>query len=83
MANVEVKMNSAGAIELMNSYEMQQICLQHAQKIAESANAKGGGGYEANVQPGATRAHARATTASDHARKTEFNNNYLLKSIKG
>lgn len=81
MAKVTVEMNSAGAITLMNSSEVQSLLLQKAQSIANSASSKSGGQYSADVRAGKTRAHARATTADRHARNMEFNYNTLLKSI--
>lgn len=83
MANVKVVMNSGGAIDILNSSGVQSECLEVAQSIASSASAKSGASYIADVQPGATRAHARAKTADQHANNVEYNYNYLLKSMGG
>lgn len=82
MANVKVVMNSAGAIDVLNSGAIQNSCLEAAQKIASSASSQSGASYIADVQSGKTRAHARAKTADQHAANIEYNYNYLLKSMK-
>lgn len=82
MANkIEVKMNSAGAIEVMNSGGVQSFLLSKAQAIAGTASGSSGGQYTADVRAGQTRAHARVTTADKRARDMEYNYNCLLKAM--
>jgi hypothetical protein len=79
MARVTVgKINSRAARELLNSREMQQIVLEHAERFAANA----GPGFVADVQPGATRARGmvKSTTAEGTRRQAE--SNVLLKAIR-
>lgn len=81
MANIEVKMLSAGSIDVLNGEDIQSMCLEEAKKIVSKASSKSGASYVADVMPGKTRVHARAKTADQHAANLEYNHNYLLKSM--
>lgn len=81
MAKVEVKIDWEAARKLRNSEEMQDILLEKAQAIADSASSKSGKEYIADVQPGVNRAHAQAKTGSWAAVQAESKHNYLLKSL--
>lgn len=82
MAKVErLEINSAAAIQILNSGPVQALCLSKAQAIANSANAAAGGGYAADVQAGKTRAHALAKTINAKGMRDNAKNNTLLKSL--
>lgn len=79
MAKTRIVLNRKGVKELMQSQEMMQICLEHANATAEAA---GGSGYEVTTYTGKTRVNA-----SVHANKIEtildnYKNNTLLKSLR-
>lgn len=80
---VKVKMNAAACIALMNSSEVQQDLLTRAERIKAAADAMGSGTYEADVQPGRTRAHARVKTPAGDFRTMASNrkHNSLLKAL--
>lgn len=82
MASVKVKMNSAGARELLNSAEVQADLLKRAGGIKASAQAFGGT-YEADVQPGRNRAHAMVKTKPGDFRTMykQAKHNALLNSM--
>ena len=79
MAQVRVKMLSAGAVALMNSAEMQDILLGLAEPIADRA----GPGFVADVQPGSGRAHAMVKSTDYRSMRAQAENNALLKAIGG
>lgn len=81
--NVRVKMNSAGAIAIMNSREMQADLLERANRIKEAADGMASEKYEADVQPGKTRAHAMVKTPAGDFRTmaSQRKHNTLLKSL--
>lgn len=81
MANVQVKINSAGAREVMNSPEVQSFLLGLANNVASHAGTMGSGEYVADVQPGVNRAHARAKTANDQAVRSNKKHNSLVKGL--
>lgn len=77
MARIRVKMNSRGAVELMNSAETQALLLEHAQRAAGRA----GPGFVADVQPGRTRAHAMVKSTDYQSMRAQAKDNALLKAI--
>lgn len=81
MAKVEVKMNSAGAIELLNSPEIQSFLLAKANAIKASADSMGSGKYDADVQPGKKRAHAMVKTTDTLSKASNRKHNSLLKAM--
>lgn len=83
MANVKVKMNPAGAREVMNSSGVQRDLLARANRIKARADGMGSGVYEADVQPGVNRAHARVKTPRGDFKTmaSQQKHNTLLKSM--
>ncbi|SDY29102.1 hypothetical protein [Eubacterium barkeri] len=81
MADVKVKINSAGARQLLNSAAVQGELLKRAEKIKVRADGMGSGKYVADVQPGKNRAHAMVKTTDFISKKSNAKHNTLLKSI--
>lgn len=84
MAKVtKVVMNHAGAAEVMNSAGVQGDLLARAERIKARADGMGSGTYEADVQAGRNRAHARVKTPSGDFRTmaSQAKHNTLLKSM--
>lgn len=82
MGKVKVKINRAGARELLNSGEIQADLLRRAENI--KTNAEGfGGNYIADVQPGVNRAHAMVKTPRGDFRTMykQAKYNALMKSL--
>ena len=77
MARIRVKMNSRGAVELMNSAETQATLLEQAQRTARRA----GPGFGADVQPGRNRAHAMVKSSDYQSMRAQAKDNALLKAI--
>lgn len=80
MAN-SYHINVHGYGEVLNDYHTRQQCLSIAQLIALNARAMGGGPYRCDVQRGVSRAHARATTASEGAAFQELRTRALSRSL--
>lgn len=82
MAKVQVRMNAAGARELLNSGGVQADLLRRAEAIKASAEGMGGT-YVADVRPGQNRAHAMVKTPEGDFRTMakQAKNNALLKSM--
>lgn len=76
---VEVELNSAGIQELLKSSEIEAVCKEYADKVANRA----GTGYEVNTQVGKTRVNAMVFADSFAARKDNLKNNTLLKALGG
>lgn len=81
MANVKVKINSAGAKAILNSGGVQSELLRRANSIKMSADGMGKGKYTADVQPGKNRAHAMVKTTDFVSIKSNAKNNTLLKAL--
>lgn len=87
MAKVRVRINSSDAKALLNSEGVQQLVLAHAESIADNANSqlkprsKSAGRFEADVQAGGGRAHARVTTAGVYPIRHNLKHNTLLKAV--
>lgn len=83
MGNVKVKMNSAGAREVLNSAGVQSDLMARASRIKARADSMGSGTYEADVQPGRNRAHARVKTPKGdfETMASQAKHNTLLKSL--
>lgn len=83
MGNVKVVMNSAGARELLNGAAIQSDLLARANRIKAHADGMGSGTYEADVQPGKNRAHARVKTPKGDFKTmaSQKKHNTLLKSL--
>lgn len=83
MAKWKVKINSAGAREVMNSSGVQSDLLNRANRIKARADSMGSGTYEADVQPGKSRAHAMVKTPRGDFKTmaSQRKHNTLLKSM--
>lgn len=81
MANVKVKMNSAGARAILNSAGVQGNLLNRANGIKASAEGMGNGKYSADVRPGKNRAHAMVKTTDFVSIKSNAKHNTLLKAL--
>ena len=82
-ARNRVEPNSSEVRALLRDQEMQDYCLECAQKIADTAERIGKGSYMANVVAGQNRAHAIATTKGIRSYFDNKRNNTLLKAMGG
>lgn len=78
MVNVEIELDSDGVRELLQSAEMMQICVGHA----NAARAACGNGYEVDTYVGKTRVNAMLRAATPAAKADNAKNNTILKAIK-
>lgn len=80
---VKVVMSDAGSRALLNSEGVQADLLARAERIKARADSVASGKYEADVQPGKTRAHAMVKTPSGDFRTmaSQAKHNTLLKSL--
>lgn len=74
---VEIVLNSAGIIELLQGEAMQSEINGHAARIVNSL----GEGFEASSYIGFDRAHAVVKAVSEEAKKACYEDNVLLKAI--
>ena len=81
MSKVKVRMNIPGCIALRNSEGVQADLLARAQRIKAQAETFGSGTYDADVQPGKTRAHAMVKTTDPRSMASNRKHNSLLKAI--
>ena len=81
MSKVKVKMNIPGCIKYRNSESVQNDLLGRAQRITSQAETFGTGLYDADVQPGKTRAHAMVKTSGPRSMASNAKHNSLLKSL--
>lgn len=81
MARVKVKINRAGANEVRNSTGVMVDLLARANRIKAKADTFGSGVYEADVQPGKTRAHAMVKTTDPRSMASNAKHNSLRRSI--
>lgn len=79
MADVKVTLNSEGVRELLRSAEIQNACLEQAQRIADYA----GDGYEVDAITYPERAGARVRAVTKEAVNDAYENNTLLYAIGG
>lgn len=78
MANVKVKLNSAGVRELLLSDEVMSACTEQAEKIS----AKAGDGFGINTRKGKRRAIAQVKTETTSAWRRCLKDNVLLKCLR-
>lgn len=78
MGKVKVKINHAGARELLRSEEMKSICEAHA----NNAVAKLGAGYKATSWTGKGRVNASVAAVSPMARAENLKDNTILKAVR-
>jgi hypothetical protein len=82
MADISgLKINSAGAREILNSPQVQKELLRRANLIKANADSVGSGKYTADVQPGKNRAHALVKTTDAVSCASNAKHNTLLKSL--
>ena len=78
-AKVVIKLNREGVRQLLRSQEMQDICKQEAQAIANTC----GDGYDMDVYTGKNRCNAMVWADTWEAKRDNFENNTLIKAIGG
>lgn len=74
---VEIELDHAGIVELLQCAEMQETVSEVAASVAATA----GDGYETSSYVGFDRAHAFVWAVGDEARKDCYENNTLLKAL--
>lgn len=79
MAKVEIKLNYEGVGELLKSPEIEDICRELAQGVADRA----GDGFEVNTYVGARRVNAGVEAATPQAYYRNMRTNALLKALGG
>jgi len=77
MSNIKIVLNRQGVAELMKSAEMQAICKEYADGIAERAE----GNYEVTTNVGKNRCSASVITTDWATFKKNLNSNDLLKGM--
>lgn len=75
MNKIKFELNRAGVRELMQSKEMQNILISYANKVS----ARAGEGYDVYIG----RNRANVQVATEAAEQDNFENNTLLKALKG
>ena len=81
---IEVEINYKGLLELFRSDEMQGICVEAAEAVADAARGMAGideGGYNVSEYRGPHRAGAAVWCNSLEARRDNSKNNTLLKAV--
>lgn len=79
MSKVDIKLNSAGFLELLTSPEVSELVYEYGEQVAANA----GEGYEVQMFGGSWVAIAQVATATDEARKENLENNTLLMALGG
>jgi hypothetical protein len=79
MSKVKFDMDHAGVRALLRSQEATGVVLPYAQSIAGRA----GEGFEVTTYVGRNRVNASVHAATFEARKSNFENNTLLKAMGG
>ena len=79
MAKVEIKLNTSGVREMLQSKEMKSICEEHA----NNAIRKLGPGYTVTSMTGKTRVNASVYAESYEARRENMKSNTILKALRG
>lgn len=79
MAKVKIELNRDGVRQLLRSQEMQDICKQEAQTIANSC----GDGYGVDSYTGKNRCNAMVWADTWGAKRDNLENNTLIKAIGG
>lgn len=78
---IDFKLNSAGVRELLKSPEMQQECMRHASATLAAALGSSDG-YVAEPRNYPERSGAAVRADTYEARKDNYDNNTLLKSLR-
>ena len=79
MANVEIKLNTAGVRELLKSKEIQDEC----RKVAQQIQGRVGDGYVVEDRNYHERSGAAVRVDSPSAYRDNLKNNTLLKAVQG
>ena len=80
MGKAKFKLNRKGVREILQSQEMLDVCIEHANAIVSRA----GDGYEVTTcAPGKTRVNASVHASTRKAIKDNLENNTLLKAVRG
>lgn len=79
MATIRVKINSAGAREILRSEKVRKDLERRARRMAEAAG--GEPDFEVESQVGSNRARASVRTATFEARKAEAERRALTRAI--
>ena len=79
MSRVKFELDKGGVRELLRSQEALNVCKGYA----ESARSRAGEGYEVTTYVGTNRANASVHAETYEARKDNYDNNTLLKSLGG
>lgn len=79
MAKVKIELNRDGVRQLLRSQEMQDICKQEAQTIANSC----GDGYGVDSYTGKNRCNAMVWADTREAKRDNLENNTLIKAVGG
>ena len=80
---VRLEFNSDGFRELLNSPEVEQLVLEHAQQIAERANSESGlDSFEAHSLKAGTRYIAFAGTTDDASAQAEAEDKVLSQAVQ-
>lgn len=79
MAKVEIKLNTSGVREMLQSKEMKSICEEHA----NNALGKLGAGYTVTSMTGKTRVNASVYAENYEARRENMKSNTILKALRG
>lgn len=74
---IEIKLNSDGIVELLKCQEMQDACLEQADRVAADC----GEGFSTGMYIGKLRARAYVRAESDAAIKSCYKDNTLLKAL--
>lgn len=78
MSKVDFKLNSKGVRELLRSSGAMGICEEYAGGVL----ARAGEGFEVTTMVGKNRANASVSAVTYEARKRNYGENILLKSLK-
>ena len=79
MGKVTIELNEDGVRELMQSQDMMNICMEHANRALRSL----GDGYKVTSFVGKTRVNAEITAETFIARRDNLQNNSILKALGG
>ena len=79
MSKVKFELDKNGGRDLLRSQEVLNVCKCYA----ESARSRAGEGYEVTTYVGRNRANASVHAETYEARKDNYENNTLLKSLGG
>ena len=80
---VRLEFNSDGFREILNSSEVEQLCLEHAQPIAERANSASGlDSFEAHSLKAGTRYIAFVGTTDDASAQAEAEDKVLSQAVQ-